>query len=220
MKREDYTTAVGYKPKSKRMRRVGMLLCAALFTLHASLFTSCSESEDETTDEYANWQPRNDSFIASVAGKYQRLKAYTKDQAAEGALTDYIYYEVLETGEGTDSPLFTDSVRVSYRGRLIPSASYPEGYVFDECYTGDFSWKTTAVRDGVVSGYVTGFTTALQHMHRGDRWRIYVPYQLGYNKTEKTGIPIYSTLIFDLALVDFSRPGQRMSVWSARKIEN
>lgn len=193
-----------------------MLLCAALFTLHASLFTSCSESEDETTDEYANWQPRNDSFIASVAGKYQRLKAYTKDQAAEGALTDYIYYEVLETGEGTDSPLFTDSVRVSYRGRLIPSASYPEGYVFDECYTGDFSWKTTAVRDGVVSGYVTGFTTALQHMHRGDRWRIYIPYQLGYGTSDYLNIPAYSVMIFDVALIDFVTGSESLEPWASR----
>ena len=53
-----------------------------------------------------------------------------------------------------------------------------------------------------------GFVTALLHMHSGDRWRVYIPYQLGYNTTEKTGIPAYSTLIFDLALIDFtpSRP--------------
>jgi FKBP-type peptidyl-prolyl cis-trans isomerase FklB len=58
---------------------------------------------------------------------------------------------------------------------------------------------------------VDGFSTALQNMHRGDYWRVIVPYQLGYNKESKTGIPAYSTLVFDIWLVDFwhKEPGDR-----------
>lgn len=194
-----------------------MLLCAAFFTLHSSLITSCSESEDEAVDEYANWQSRNDSYIAGIATRCQRLKSYTKDQQTEGAVADYVYYEVLEQGAGTDSPYYNDTVRISYRGRLIPTTNYPEGYVFDQTYTGTFSWQTTGVITSLASGFVDGFTTALQHMHRGDRWRIYIPYQIGYNKTKKDAIPIYSTLIFDLALTDFSHPGYQLPRWSARQ---
>ena len=38
----------------------------------------------------------------------------------------------------------------------------------------------------------------------GDVWRIYVPATLGYDaRTDVSGIPAHSTLIFDLNLVDF-----------------
>ena len=53
---------------------------------------------------------------------------------------------------------------------------------------------------------VDGFATALQHMRRGDHWMVYIPYQLGYGSQSQTGVPAYSTLIFDLRLVDFWSP--------------
>ena len=168
---------------------------------------SCSESEDEVTNEYANWQTRNEAYIADIAKKCQRVKVFTKDQQAEGPVSDYVYYEVLEQGEGGESPYYSDTVRISYRGRLIPTTSYPEGFVFDQTYTGQFSWQTTGVSTSLTTGFVDGFTTILQHMHRGDRWRVYIPYQLGYNTTKKDNIPAYSTLIYDLALIDFTHPG-------------
>ena len=178
---------------------------------------SCSESEDEVTNEYANWQTRNEAYIADIAKKCQRVKVFTKDQQAEGPVSDYVYYEVLEQGEGGESPYYSDTVRISYRGRLIPTTSYPEGFVFDQTYTGQFSWQTTGVSTSLTNGFVDGFTTILQHMHRGDRWRVYIPYQLGYNTTKKDNIPAYSTLIYDLALIDFTHPGYSLPRWSSRQ---
>ena len=178
---------------------------------------SCSESEDEVTNEYANWQTRNEAYIADIAKKCQRVKVFTKDQQAEGPVSDYVYYEVLEQGEGGESPYYSDTVRISYRGRLIPTTSYPEGFVFDQTYTGQFSWQTTGVSTSLTIGFVDGFTTILQHMHRGDRWRVYIPYQLGYNTTKKDNIPVYSTLIFDIALIDFTHPGYSLPRWSSRQ---
>jgi FKBP-type peptidyl-prolyl cis-trans isomerase FklB len=197
-----------------------MLLTTLLFLPLAGAVASCSEQTDEETDEYANWQQRNEQYVETLSTKYQRLKNYTKDQQAEGAAADYIYYEVLEQGRGsTDSPLFTDSVRISYRGRLIPTTNYPEGYVFDQTFAGTFSWQTTSTITGPASGFVEGFTTALLHMHTGDRWRIYIPHQLGYGTTDKTSIPAYSTLVFDLALVDFRHQGQKLPTWNARRAQ-
>ena len=178
---------------------------------------SCSESEDEVTNEYANWQTRNEAYIADIAKKCQRVKVFTKDQQAEGPVSDYVYYEVLEQGEGGESPYYSDTVRISYRGRLIPTTSYPEGFVFDQTYTGQFSWQTTGVSTSLTNGFVDGFTTILQHMHRGDRWRVYIPYQLGYNTTKKDNIPVYSTLIFDIALIDFTHPSYSLPRWSSRQ---
>ena len=201
-----------------------MLLCAAFFTLHSSLFTSCSESDDEDADEYANWKVRNDAYFLSLEdslkrtdANWKKIKSYTKDATTVGSNTDYIYVKELQQGTGTQSPLFTDSVRLSYRGRLIPSVTYPEGYVFDQTYIGDYSIRTTAVTDNLASGFITGFTTALIHMHQGDRWRIFIPYQLGYGTSASGSIPAYSTLIFDVQLIDFLPEKGAFAPWSSRQ---
>ena len=181
-------------------------MCAAFFTLHASLFTSCSEENDEE-EEFANWQERNEGTTdrwATLAnnGTYQKLLTYTKDASMSGLVnSDYIYYEVLNRGDGTESPIYTDTVRVAYRGRLIPSTSYKEGYVFDQTYLGDFDWQTANVTDMVACGLVNGFTTAVMNMHAGDCWRVYIPYQLAYGDRETSKeIKPYSALIFTVEL--------------------
>jgi FKBP-type peptidyl-prolyl cis-trans isomerase FklB len=58
-----------------------------------------------------------------------------------------------------------------------------------------------------VSGLIDGMVTALMKMHIGDRWKVYIPYQLGYGTTtsSSTSIPGYSTLIFDLTLSSYYR---------------
>ena len=194
-----------------------MLLCAAFFTLHSSLFISCSEENTEE-EEFANWQERNEGTTdrwATLAnnGTYQKLLTYTKDASMSGLVnSDYIYYEVLnplKSGDSTESPIYTDTVRVAYRGRLIPSTSYKEGYVFDQTYLGDFDWQTANVTDMVACGLVNGFTTAVMNMHVGDCWRVYIPYQLGYGTTATNSIPGYSNLVFDIALKSFWHPGEQ-----------
>lgn len=217
MKSEIFAAALEKMRTKREVLKWKMLLCAALFTLHSSLFTSCSESEDVEANDYANWQSRNEAFIADIAKRCHRVKTYTKDQLEEGNAADYVYYEVLEQGDGGDSPYYSDTVRISYRGYLIPTTSYPEGFVFDQTYTGQFSWQTTGVSTSLTTGFVDGFTTILQHMHRGDRWRVYIPYQLGYNTTKKDNIPVYSTLIYDIALIDFTHPGYSLPRWSSRQ---
>ena len=206
--------------KMIRVISLSFIICHLSFSLCA-----CSESEDEETSEFgSNWQQRNETFFASLedslsrnANVWMKLKTFTKDEAVAGANTDYIYARVLEASSDINSPMYTDSVRVSYRGRLIPSASYADGYVFDQTFIGTFNWKTTAVINSLCSGFINGFTTALLHMHRGDRWRIYIPYQLGYGKDGSgSSVPGYSTLVFDIALVDFCPTTESFPKWSAR----
>lgn len=182
--------------------------------------SSCSE-EDATENEFDNWQQRNEEYVASLvsARSYDvRYKLYSLDESKEGAATDYVYVTVLESGDADGgSPMYTDSVRVSYQGRLIPTKTYPEGYVFDGTVFGNYDLSTTATAKFLPSSLVDGFTTALLHMHRGDRWRVSIPYQLGYGSTVQSSIPAYSTLVFDIMLVDFSPAGETMPVWSARR---
>ena len=177
---------------------------------------SCKE-EDDTVEEFADWQNTNDTYFSRLVsdvqqGSLQKLEVipcYTMPN--EGYILsyfDYIVAEKLEQGSGKTSPLQTDSVKVHYVGRLLPSYSYPQGMIFDQSYVGTYDPDLATPTKFAVSGVVKGFSTALMRMHRGDHWRIYIPYQLGYGSGARSVIPAYSTLIFDLRLEDFWRKTQ------------
>ena len=125
--------------------------------------------------------------------------------------TDFIVVHVLEEGTGSGCPMYSDVTRVHYGGRLLPSTSYSDGYVFDSSWNGSYNAQSSKPSDLSVTGTVVGWATALMQMHIGDRWEVYVPYTLGYgtsNTTNTAGyvtIPAYSTLIFDIRLVAFWR---------------
>ena len=208
-----------------------MLLMILLFLPLAGTIVSCSESEDEEIDEFSNWQSRNDAYWLTLedslkkGSQWMKIKHFTKNPDGEGKPTDYIYVKILETGTGsTDSPYYTDTVRTSYALRLIPTVNYPEGYLVQQTFEGNrFNWQTTGVFETALNSSnlaVTGFITPLLHMHKGDRWRVYIPYVLGYNATSQTTIPAYSILVYDLALIDFTHPGYSMPVWSAREAKD
>ena len=198
-----------------------------LFTIHCSLFTvSCSEESSEE-NEWENWQARNDAATESWAANasLKKFKCYSKDQLTSGKITDYIYVQVLESGSGKECPLYTDTVRLAYRGRLIPSATYPEGRVFDQSFVGDFDWQTVSVYTNSTTGvdratagaWMDGFATAVQNMRKGDYWRVYIPYDLMYGSSSDTSYPAYSNMIFDIALVDMWHPGETRPTFRARQ---
>ena len=195
--------------------------------------SSCSE-DDNTVDEYANWQARNEKAFADTL-------AYARQQIANGSdewkvilkwslqnqtpnkdtngnavpLTykdaDYIVVHVLDKGKGSGSPMYTDSVKVSYRGRILGTDTYPAGYVFDKTFDGTYDKATAQLSKMAVNGgYIDGFTTALLNMHIGDRWMVYMPYQLAYGTTQSStsSIPAYSMLRFEIVLDSYYRIGQ------------
>ena len=196
-----------------------ILLSVILFPL-VGMVSSCSE-DDSTIDEFANWQERNEAVTEQwAASGMKKIRVFTQDDTSTGRNCDYIYVEVLEVGDGTESPLYTDTVRMAYRGRLIPTTNYADGYVFDETYLGDFSWHTagmaTMAIGGSSSALVSGFATAVMNMHKGDRWRVHIPYQIGYNTSSSGSVTAYSNLTFDIALLDHWHPGDYRPAFKAR----
>lgn len=100
-----------------------------------------------------------------------------------------LQYEVLESGKG-DSPKASDNVEVHYTGKLI------DGTVFD-----------SSVERGVPASFgvtqvIPGWVEALQLMHEGDKWRLYIPSDLAYGPNGAGGVigPNMS-LIFDVELL-------------------
>lgn len=100
-----------------------------------------------------------------------------------------LQYEVIKAGQGA-SPKATDSVRVHYEGKLI------NGQVFD-----------SSVRRGQpatfrVNQVIPGWTEALQLMHTGDKWRIFVPSELAYGAAGAGDvIGPHSVLVFEVELL-------------------
>ena len=185
-------------------------LLASWLVVMAFGITSCGES-DTDADLYANWKDRNQHFIDSIAkvananlgnepGQWKVFHTYkfTAPLNASPNVNDYVYCRIMDNGDG-DTPLFTDSVAVDYRGQMIPLA---DGSVvtFDENYTGALNIETAAPAKFAVSEVVTGWTTCLMQMQVGDRWMVYIPYDLGYGSGTRGSIKGYSTLIFDLYL--------------------
>ena len=183
--------------RTKRMYR--MLIFAAYLILHSSFLVSCSES-DNSVEEYPNWKEKNENYfnnlytqtelkVANYDKDWKILTKWSMQDSISKRPYDHIIVHVLKEGTGHDYPMYTDSVRVHYSGRLLPSTSYPAGLEFDKSYSG----------------------TAIMNMRIGDQWEIYIPYQLGYgvngstDSNGKTLIPGYSTLIFNVTLKSFYR---------------
>lgn len=204
-------------------------MAAFLATL---LLTACKETDDEV-EEFPNWEQRNEQFftnkynmvkqqVGAGSKTWKIFKSYSKAPDAPEVPTDYILVHVLEEGTGSGCPLYTDTVRCHYRGQLLASTSYVDaadnelGIVFDKSWTTETYQPALSVPAKFsVSATVDGFSTALQHMHIGDHWLVYIPYQLGYGTSDRTGIPGYSTLVFDLSLAAYYRPGTKVPDWQA-----
>lgn len=186
-------------------------------------FSSCKETQE--FDDHANWQKRNSEYISTIAAKCDnvtpataakgdifRLLTFKLDPEKEWGNGSYVYCQILEKGTDTISPYYTDSIRINYRVRLMPTQYYPEGQVVDQ------SFKTSALdptvnipASFVVSGLIDGVSTAVMNMHCGDFWKLYIPYGLGYGTRDRGVIPGYSALIFEVNLTEIAPTGHDLS---------
>lgn len=189
-----------------------------LLLILVTTLVSCSETGDESS--YTNWTERNSHYIDSIAtvakanlgtsvGQWKIIKSYTSTTpdaiTGYGDTSEYVYAKIKEIGNGTEVPLYTDSVGMNYRGWNIIHE------VFDQSYKGPFDALTAKPVGFNVSSVVNGWISVLQQMHVGDRWEVYIPNELGYTSTDKTDsyLPAYSTLIFDMHLSYLYKKGRK-----------
>lgn len=122
----------------------------------------------------------------------QKNQAYLEDLAGQEGivrLPEGIFYKVLQEGTGNICPKTNNVVSVHYRGTLI------NGREFDN------SWKRACPEAFRLNEVIEGWQLGLQRMRAGDRWMIYIPYQLGYGTRTSGPIPAYSTLVFEVELL-------------------
>ena len=206
------------------MKHTYYYLSALFLCAFALTFVSCNDDEEDK--EFANWEKTNTEYyqqlfsttqqrIAGGDTSWKIIRNHTFEEPVATAPERNIIVHVLNEGSGSGYPLFSDSVHVHYRGRLLPSKSHPEGLVFDETWLGNYNLPTMYPAKLALSALIDGFATALQHMHIGDRWQVYIPYQLGYGKEKQDAVPAYSTLMFDITLMGYYRAGTVVPAWKA-----
>ncbi len=123
--------------------------------------------------------------------KQKNIQFLKELSVAEGihSLPCGIYYKVLKTGEGKVSPTVRSIVSVHYRGTLI------DGKEFDNSY------KRNCPEAFRLCDVIDGWQIALQQMHVGDKWIIYIPFEMGYGSKASGPIPAFSTLVFEVELL-------------------
>lgn len=114
-----------------------------------------------------------------------------KDEEGVKSLAQGVLYEVINSGDGKQANL-RSIVSVYYKGELI------NGKVFDDNTKQGYP---DAFR---LNELITGWQIAIPQMKEGDKWRIFIPSELGYGKRGTHGIPGDSTLIFEIELVKVS----------------
>lgn len=207
----------------KRLTGKAMLLLPFFVATLAFSLSSCSES-DNTVEEYPDWQNTNVTYwnnlytttqskVNGGDASWKIIKSFSIQDTLSSPNTDYIIVNVLTEGKGSGCPIYTDSVRVRYTGQLLPSTSYSNGYVFDTTNKNNAADSIAGAADFKVSGLTSGFATAVQHMHIGDVWEVYIPWTLGYGTEGSSSIPGYSVLRFRIQLIAYARAGASLPKW-------
>lgn len=140
--------------------------------------TQMARQEEELKGQHTEAVAANEAFLTENA---EREEVTT--------LPSGLQYEILTEGTGA-TPTADDRVRVHYHGTLI------DGTVFDS------SVERGEPATFGVTQVITGWTEALQLMPVGSKWRLYIPHDLAYGSQDRGEIKPFSTLIFDVELLE------------------
>lgn len=172
------------------MKKYGLYLI--LLLVMVGFVASCGDDDENYQEQ---WMLANQKVLNEIKAnsEYKEIKSPGNEAS--------IYYKVLKEGGGTDSIYYNSKVKCYYKGWFVtdfPEWKIEKGTVFDQRLLDDGAPYSFTVGTGVIKGW----TTALQHMVKGDKWEIWVPYQLAYGEDGYSSIPPYSMLAFEIEVVD------------------
>jgi FKBP-type peptidyl-prolyl cis-trans isomerase len=139
-------------------------------------FSACNE------DEYADWKILNDKYMSDLVSK---IENDTQGEYDDFHVTESgICYQVIHQGI-MRFPNASSVVKVNYTGTMIDGTVFDSGTYFN-----------------YLSGTIEGWQEILPKMSGGAHFKVYIPADLAYGTDGSTVIPPYSTLIFDIYLVE------------------
>ena len=134
--------------------------------------------EKALEEKYADYKKENEEFLAN-----------NKNKEGIKVTPSGLQYKVLKEGKGA-VPTADSRVKVHYKGTLIDGTEFDSSYKRKE----PSSFRANQV--------IKGWTEALTMMPVGSKWMLYIPQELGYGSRNTGKIKPFSTLIFEVELVD------------------
>jgi FKBP-type peptidyl-prolyl cis-trans isomerase len=159
-----------------------------------------AENEKNTLDEQSAqgyvmtyMQKRQADQMKKAYGKNidegEKFLAENKKRDGVQETSSGLQYEVITMGTG-DKPGPQDVVKVHYTGMLIDSTKFDSSV--DRGEPAQFG----------VNQVITGWQEGIQLMPVGSKFKFYIPYELGYGEQGTGPIPPYSTLLFEVELLE------------------
>ncbi len=159
-----------------------------------------AENEKNTLDEQSAqgyvmtyMQKRQADKMKKAYGKNiddgEKFLAENKKRDGIQETSSGLQYEVITMGTG-DKPGPQDVVKVHYTGMLMDSTKFDSSV--DRGEPAQFG----------VNQVIPGWQEGIQLMPVGSKFKFYIPYELGYGEQGTGPIPPYSTLLFEVELLE------------------
>jgi len=168
----------------------------------AGFLAAVKSNYDQTMmDEATAYATTHEEIIKAKAleEKYADNKAagekfLEENKAKEGVQTTAsgLQYKIIKEGKGA-VPTDSSTVKVNYKGTLIDGTEF------------DSSYKRNAPASFRADQVIKGWTEALTMMPVGSKWELYIPQDLAYGPRNAGQIKPFSTLIFEVELLDIEK---------------
>ena len=173
------------------MRKLLPLIAILFFCISIS---SCLQS-DNVYDKYADWRKENDAYMnqrlteqnPNGTMRYMRIVP----PWAPNVLVLMEWHNDTNLTKMNPMPLDNSTIGIKYEGHLIDST------LFDNSYSQKDSLYVTMPKANIL-----GMRAALPFMHIGDSVTMLIASGAAYGSYENGNIKPYSTLIFNVKLVD------------------
>ncbi len=129
-----------------------------------------------------------------AANREEGEKFLAENKGKEGVVTTEsgLQYKIITEGKGA-VPTEEQTVKVHYKGTLLDGTEFDSSYEREE----PSSFSPNRV--------IEGWKEALTMMPVGSKWELYIPQDLAYGARESGKIPPYSTLIFEVELLEIEK---------------
>jgi len=153
-------------------------------------------SEEEMMQAFTTLQTRNAERIAKEKEENAKASAdfLAENGKREGVVTTAsgLQYEILHKAENGKKPIYSDTVKAHYEGKLI------NGKVFDS------SIERGEPAEFPIAGVIDGWKEGLALMEVGDKFKLFIPADLAYGENGPGEIPPNSALIFEVELLEIA----------------
>lgn len=119
----------------------------------------------------------------------EKFLAENKKRAGVTETPSGLQYEVIKMGNGP-KPTIDQQVKIHYIGTLIDNTKF------------DSSYDRNQPAEMALGGLIPGMKEAISLMPVGSKFKFYIPYQLAYGEMGGGPIPPFSTLVFEVELLE------------------